>query len=83
MHIETSAGFFLSKVRKPRAGGRMSQSYLKLIKCHSLHSNPYFLKSFSEQMAATRLFISMEFINAYSDVFINAYSGLFMLSSEE
>lgn len=45
MHIETSAGFF-SKEREPRAGGRMSQSYLKRIMYHSPILIHIFLRAF-------------------------------------
>lgn len=48
MHIETSAGF-LSKVIEPRAGGRMSQSYLKHIQYHSPILIHIFLRAFQNK----------------------------------
>lgn len=58
MHIETTAGFLSQEQARWR-----KKSYLKHL-MYRLLSNPYFPKSFMEQIAA-RLCISMEFINAY------------------
>lgn len=72
MHIETSAGFFHPSERTKSRGKNVT----KLFKTHNVsltHSNPYFLKSFSEQIAATRLFISgIEYINAYSGCLVQS-----------